>query len=569
MSKTTPLAVRQCECVLRDNIQYSECQRGILPTLTPYFDSGYFSCTRSTVLAIDWCSYDPAVYRIMDALGVMCWDENRLFTNRNVRDMGRLVRRDRNHPSVVIWSACNEVECVTAGGQVKTAERMRNATKRWDTTRPFSANSWNTLESNVEHLAPFLDVEGFSHGGINLPTAAKIHSQNPGKAVVSSECCSCQSQRGENFLNISAGISYPHTGAQAHCMQRCMDRKYPYWRGNPEPKVGVVAGVLGVWTLFDYAGEPGPWPLVTSAFGQFDVAGFAKSASYWYRSLWLAGVPPTDPGRPPLPTRHVVRVSQSWNVPPPNSSFAAIDVQVFSDLPHVELLLNGRSFGSLPCGPGSFATFAAIPFIPGNLTAVGRRSPGGDALAMHTQLAAMSPAYIELTLDVPSAATGTGTALLLDGHDAGLVRATIRDASGRIVPSADNAVTFTVDSGPGKVLGVHNGDAKSHEPQAVTTRRAYHGLVRAVIKVTVDSASASPEDLELLTSEIDTVSKDGRDTVLVHPCTNHSHEDDIVVSATSPGLKSGTVSIPISTDTRTHSVLTVAAASTYLGLDFT
>ena len=106
--------------------------------------------------------YDPAVYDIMDAVGVMCWDENRIFTPRNTGDMEELVRRDRNHPSVVIWSACNEVECVvsgTEGGQVDTAKGMRAATKKWDTTRPFSLNSWNVLPSDIDHLAPYVDVE--------------------------------------------------------------------------------------------------------------------------------------------------------------------------------------------------------------------------------------------------------------------------------------------------------------------------------------------------------------------------------------------------------------------------
>jgi hypothetical protein len=174
------------------------------------------------------------------------------------------VRRDRNHASVIIWSACNEVECVTAGGANQTAKLMRDATKKWDTTRPFSANSWMNQPDNVKSLAPYLDVEGFSHGGIGMPTAATIHKENPGKAMVSSECCSCRSQRGEDFLNVTLGISYPHTSTQATCLASCMAKSYPYWRGNPKttPDVGVVAGTLGVWTLFDYAGEPGPWPLV-------------------------------------------------------------------------------------------------------------------------------------------------------------------------------------------------------------------------------------------------------------------------------------------------------------------
>ena len=515
--------------------------------------------------------YTPALYSIMDAVGILCWDENREFTTRNTLDMEELVRRDRNHPSVVIWSACNEVECVTAGGAINTGKLMRDATKKWDTTRPFSANSWYNQNSSVNHLAPFVDVEGFSHGGIGLKTAAEIHMQNPGKAMVSSECCSCESQRGEDFLNVSAGISYPHTSKQAACLEGCMAKSYPFWRGNPKPGVGVVAGTLGVWTLFDYAGEPGPWPLVASSFGQFDLAGFAKSASYWYRSLWLAGVASSDAGRPPLPTLHVVRVSQTWNVPAPpefgrTRSPVALDVQVFSDLPVIELFFNGRSLGSAPCRPGSYASFPGVPFTAGNLTAVGRQSAGGAILATHTQLAATAPASVELSLDAPSVATGTGTALLLDGHDAGLVRATIRDAKGRIVPLGDNVITFAVQSGPGKVVGVHNGDAKSHEPQVASSRRAYHGLARAVVKVTIDSASAPSAELALLATGIETALGDGESTVRIDHASDSMHPD-IVVIATSPGLKMGRVVIPVSSDAK-HSVLAVAAASTGLELAF-
>jgi len=510
----------------------------------------------------------PTRYDILDALGVLVWDENREFTARNTEDMEELVRRDRNHAAVIVWSACNEVECVVSGGANDTGRLMREATKRWDTTRPFGANCWYNVHDQVPNLAHFADVEGFSHGAVSGNGGSfvkEIHADNPGKAVVSSECCSCESQRGEDVANASAGVSYPHSLAQAQCLERCMEHSYPYWRGNPSPVAGVVAGTLGVWTLFDYGGEPGPWPLVASSFGQFDMAGFAKSASYWYRSLWLAAVAADDPGRPPLPATHVVRVSQTWNANAAAPLPPQMDVQVFSDLPLIELVMNGDSLGSAPCAPGGFASFLNVTYAPGNLTAVGRQSAGGRVLGSHTQLAAGAPASIELSLDAPSVATGTGSALLLDGHDAAMVRATVRDASGRVVDGADNLLTFAVKSGPGRVVGVHNGDAKSHEPQIATSRRAYHGLARAVVKVTVDAASVAPAHLELLATEVEVGGGAGR-IVIRHG--GNADEGPIVVTATSPGLASGEVTIPVSTDADADSVLAVAAASTQLDLTF-
>lgn len=385
-------------------------------------------------------------------------------------------------------------------------------------------------------------------------------------------------------------------------------------------------------------GEPGPWPLVSSSFGQFDIAGFAKSASYWYRSLWLAAVAADDAGRPPLPELHVVRVSQTWDTPPApppvwpvsaacnitefqdmcsprgsdtpfdaclacvrahnhtmekiacdgpsvwatlcqtggvQPSANAIDLQVFSDLDAVELLLDGRSHGTAPCSAGGFASFGAVPHGATNLTALGRKGgAAGEVLARHTQLKAKVAAAVLLSLDAPSALTGTGSTLLLDGHDAALVRATVVDADGAVVAAGAGAsvvVSFAVASGPGRVAGVHNGDAKCHEPQAAASRSAYHGLARAVVKVTVDAASASAAELQLLATEVDGVagaavgSTGERVTILRRGAATAS---SIVVTATAPGLASGSISIPVSTDAAAHSVLAVAAASVRQPLTF-
>ena len=182
----------------------------------------------------------------------------------------------------------------------------------------------------------------------------------------------------------------------------------------------------------------------------YDYAGFAKSASYWYRALWLASAPENDYGRPPLPRTHVVRISQSWQAVPPgppptvvpegcdvkaflklcpngngkasclacahahqlNATVHSCDgvdvwpticsggasvkpglgIQVFSDLPIIELFLNGKSEGTAPCTPGGFAAFSLLHgYAPGNLTAVGMATKGGEVLASHTIVTAGAP----------------------------------------------------------------------------------------------------------------------------------------------------------------------------------
>lgn len=348
--------------------------------------------------------------------------------------------------------------------------------------------------------------------------------------------------------------------------------------------------------------QPGPWPLVSSSFGQFDYAGFPKSASYWYRAIWLAAVPENEYGRPPLPVTHVVRISQSWQPRPPGPPPAVIPegcnvnaflkmcangkgspngkaaclqcarahqlndtirncdgfdvwpticggggaegkpgypIQVFSDLPTIELFLNGKSIGTAPCSPGGFASFSLDEYVPGNLTAVGMAKYGGKVLASHTIITAGAPTAIVLSIDVPSKLTGTGSALVLDGHDTALIRATVVDSEGRVA-DASNLIQFQIESGPGQISGVHNGDAKSHEPQAAQSRHAYHGLARAAVKVTQDTMTDA-----LLSSDVEVAAGDGLHTVALGP---YHGPMSIVVTATSPGLVSGKVSIPVSSD---------------------
>lgn len=158
-------------------------------------------------------------------------------------------------------------------------------------------------------------------------------------------------------------------------------------------------------------------------------------------------------------------------------------VHVYSDLPTVELYVNGASRGQRSLvGPATMPTPSAqswaewnnLKWQSGNLTAVGRDSSGA-VQATHTVMTSGVAAKIVLSLDAPSVRTGTGDALLLNGQDMGLVRATIVDASGQLVADATNNVSFTVVNGPGRIFGSHNGNPVCLEPNQAPWHSAYHG----------------------------------------------------------------------------------------------
>jgi hypothetical protein len=244
-------------------------------------------------------------------------------------------------------------------------------------------------------------------------------------------------------------------------------------------------------------------------------------------------------------------------------------IHVYADTPQVELLRNGKSLGLQnvsaintggPYGGSgqSYAEFQQIDFAPGSLIAHAVDATGAK-VATHTVHTAEAAFAIKLSVDCPSARTGTGTKLLLDGQDAGLIRATIVDAKGNLVHNARHNVSFVVKSGPGAVVGAHSGDPQSHEPNQASSHTAYHGLVRAVIKVTKDTALPYWQRQRLAHIDV------GRtDTV-----TAGAADGPIVIEAHAQGLQGGTVSIDVSVD-EADSVLRAAEAygtAAVLGFD--
>lgn len=328
-----------------------------------------------------------------------------------------MVKRDRNHASVVIWSYCNEGACSAGSGG-----GFRAITEAFDGTRPTLGNHHGNprMDANT-------DVEGFSHkGGSSFDS---FHAQNTTKPLFASECCSCiPNVRCENF--------------QADCIAGSTNQS----NGRP-----FVSGIM-VWTLFDYYGDSHGCPHVSSQYGSFDLAGFEKGGAWWYRSWWLDNTPPSSDDRPAgyAGQTHVCRIwHDRWDG-------ADAKVHVVTAAPFVELFLNGASLGTQGVAQLKYGSWGPSFAPKSNLTAQCRAADNKTVLASHTIVAPGAAAALRLSLDAPSQGKGTGSALLLDGQDVAMLRAEVLDAQGGLVTSGSANVTFEVTAGPGRVIASHN-----------------------------------------------------------------------------------------------------------------
>lgn len=179
------------------------------------------------------------------------------------------------------------------------------------------------------------------------------------------------------------------------------------------------------------------------------------------------------------------------------------------------------------------------------MTAQALDSDKQTILGTHSRHSFGSPARLELSLDVPSDATGTGSALYLDGSDVALVRATVVDAQAHHVVNSVVNITFAVATGsPGRIVAAGNGDPASHEPNRAPWHTAYHGLVRGIVQVSVDATDADPATAALRREiELD-AGKEGQSSIVL--ASGATVPTEMVVYATSPGLPRAQLKIPLS-----------------------
>jgi beta-galactosidase len=402
----------------------------------------------------------PELLDACDRLGMLVIDETRMMSSdeEGISQLSRMIRRDRNHPSIILWSIGNEeheLQGSERGAQV--AADMKRVVRELDPTRPITA-AVDQPEAWGIGITPVLDVLGCNYRTDGIPA---FHARDPLKPVIGTETGSTVCTRGIYARDDARGFVPAY------------DIDFPWWASTAQSWWNVVAPnpfIAGgfVWTGFDYRGEPTPfnrWPNVASQFGIMDSCGFPKDNWFYYRAQWS-----DEP---------LLHLFPHWNW----RAGETVAVWCHSNLDSVELFLNGASLGAQSVPRYGHVQWQ-VPYAPGVIEARGMK--GGKQILLARRETAGPAAAVVLTPDRAS--------IRADGEDVSVVRVEIVDAQGRGVPDAGHEVSFAL-SGPGAIIGVGNGDPTSHEPDKASRRRAFNGLCMAIVQ-----ASKTPGAVRLSAS---------------------------------------------------------------------
>jgi beta-galactosidase len=372
----------------------------------------------------------PELLEACDHLGMLVMDENRLMGSdtAHLQWLEDFVRRDRNHPSVAIWSIANEefsVQGTAAGGQV--AATMQSAVKRLDPTRPITYNA--PVGNDFSGTNQVIEVRGWSyHVGKEMD---EYHAAHPKQPNLGSEQGSTLSTRGIYTTDKKRG----YVSAYDDNVTSWSSTAKTWWSFF-DTRPWLSGGFI--WTGFDYRGEPTPysWPCINSHFGVLDTCGFPKDNFWNYQSWW------TD--------KPVLHLLPHWNGV--GAAGSLVDVRALSNCDEVELFLNGKSLGRQTMKRASELSWK-VAYQPGTLSAKGYKA--GQVVAETKVETTGAPSGVRMA---PDRAT-----LAANGADIAVVDVSVVDDRGRTVPVAANPISFTIE-GPGRIIGVGNGDPSSHEP---------------------------------------------------------------------------------------------------------
>ncbi|MGE9293731.1 MAG: DUF4982 domain-containing protein, partial [Puniceicoccales bacterium] len=441
----------------------------------------------------------PELLDICDRKGILviveafdCWklakkpnDYSCHFQEWHEKDLRAMIRRDRNHPCVILWSTGNEILEQEKPEYHFISKRLTEIAQDEDPTRLVTVGC-NIIDSGFNGFQKTMDVFGYNYKPGHYE---RFHHENPAIPLYGSETASCVSSRGEYFFPV---LDEKGQG-RANFHVSSYDLYAPAWAMPPDEEfAGLSANpnVLGefVWTGFDYLGEPTPYnadatnllnvtdpemraamqkqldelgrvqvPSRSSYFGIFDLAGFKKDRFYLYQSRW----------RPDFPMAHIL---PHWNWPERVGQVTPVHVYTSGD--EAELFLNGRSLGRKHRGKGQYRfRWDEVVYEPGELRVVTWKN--GEPWATQTVESTGHPVKLSLSSDRAK--------MLDDGGDLAFVTVSVLDAKDRPIPRANHAVQFAIE-GPGEIVAVDNGDPTSHAPFQSNEGKLFNGLCLVIVK---------------------------------------------------------------------------------------
>ena len=396
----------------------------------------------------------PALLDICDREGILVIDENRLMgiNDEHLRLLERMIKRDRNHPSIILWSDGNEEWGLENNIQgTRLAEAMREYTRLFDPTRPSTvANAGGT------ELIKGLDVVGFNYIVQNDVDNRK--KTNPSWRIVGTEETSGCGTRGWYFKDADYPgrmVSLNRTNEQGY--ENIIERGWKFYAERP------WAAGLFYWTGFDYRGEPNPlsYPAHDSEFGIFDYCGFPKDEAYYLKAWWTQ-----EP---------VLHIFPHWNLQ--GHEGEEVELWAYSNCDEVELIVNGKKLGRQQMPKNGHLTWKAT-YQPGKVVAYGYR----NGKRTMTQVIETTKAAYKTVLKADR------QELTADGRDVAVVTVEVQDQKGRVVPDACPLLTFTLE-GNGRILGAGNGDPMylgADHPKDKDCRQftipAFNGLAQVLVQ---------------------------------------------------------------------------------------
>jgi len=420
---------------------------------------------------------DPQLLDLCDQMGFLVMDEafdewkiqkvkngyHLLFDDWAEKDLRAMIKRDRNHPSVVLWSIGNEVPEQKSETGAQTAKYLVDIAHNEDPTR-LTTSAFNSIANAVKNgLAAAVDVVGFNYWPANF---AKIHAEHPDWKLLGSETESAISSRGEYMFPVQERKSYKYPNKQVSSY----DLDSPSWGNAPDIEFATqdaepyVAGQF-VWTGFDYLGEPTPYnndyPSHSSYFGILDLAGIPKDRYYLYQSNWT--------------NQKVLHLLPHWTWP--GREGQVTPVHCYTSFTTAELFVNGKSQGvrkkDLAKKYGSYRlTWDSVRYEPGELKIVALDN-NYKPVAKEIVKTAGQPDELKLDAD--------RSLIAASGSDLSYITVSVLDKNGNICPTANNDIRFEIQ-GPGFVRGVCNGDATNTQLLTGSQMKLFNGHCVVVVQ---------------------------------------------------------------------------------------